>query len=56
MSISKKNTGLLFIIALLVFVVLLAVMFTVTSYAGIGAAAFDSHFVAHCAGSSCGFG
>ena len=56
MSISKKNTRLLFIIALLVFVALFAVMFAVTTYAGAGLGSFDPHFVADCAGSPCGLG
>lgn len=56
MSISKKNTGLLIIIALLVFVTIFAVMFTVTTHIEAGFGSFDPHFVAHCAGSACGLG
>jgi CHASE3 domain sensor protein len=54
MSISKRNAGLLLIVALVLVVALFAVMFTTTSYAGVFPGAIDSQFVAHCAGTSCG--
>lgn len=56
MSMSKKNSSLLFIFALVLIIALFAVMFTVSHYAGAVPWSFDSHFVAHCAGSSCTIG
>lgn len=54
MSISKRNAGLLFIVALVLVIALFAVMVTTASYAGVFPGAFDSQFIAHCAGTSCG--
>ena len=54
MSMSKKNTGLLLIVALILVIAIFAVMFTATTYAGAIPWSFDTHFVAYCAGSSCG--
>jgi hypothetical protein len=53
---SKKNTGLLLVVALILVIALFAVMFTATTYAGAVPWSFDSQFVAYCSGSSCGVG
>lgn len=56
MTMSKKNTGLLFVVALILVIVLFAMMSTVTTYTGEFPWSSAPHLVAHCAGSSCGIG
>ena len=53
---SKKNAGLLFVVALILVIAVFAVMYTTTAYAGTLPWSFDSQFVAHCVGTSCGTG
>ncbi|MBE2220822.1 MAG: hypothetical protein IAF02_04745 [Anaerolineae bacterium] len=53
---SKKNTGLLLVVALILVIAIFAVMLTTNTYYGALPWSFDSHFVAYCSGSSCGIG
>jgi hypothetical protein len=53
---SKKNTGLLLIVALILVIAVFTVMMTTTAYAGALPWSFEPHFVAWCSGSSCGIG
>lgn len=54
MSMSKKNTSLLLIVVLIMVFAIFAVMLTTTTYAGALPWSSESHFVAYCAGSTCG--
>jgi len=56
MSMSKKNTSLLLIVALILLIAVFAMVVTATTYAGALPWSFNSHFVAHCVGTSCGVG
>lgn len=56
MSLSKKNTGLFILVALILVVALFAMMLTVTSYAEMLPWSSATHVVAHCAGSTCSIG
>ena len=57
MSMSKRNTSLLIVVALLLVITLVAIMLTTTTYyAGVLPWSSASHFVAHCVGTTCGFG
>jgi hypothetical protein len=54
MTLSKKNTGLLIIVTLILVIALFAMMATVTTFAGDFSWSSAPHLVAHCAGSTCG--
>jgi len=56
MSMSKKNTSLLLIVALILLIAVFAMVVTATTYAGALPWSFSPHFVAHCVGSTCGVG
>jgi len=56
MSISKKNFGVLLIIALVLFIAVVSISFYSLSLTGALPLPFDSQFVAYCSTSSCTIG